>query len=209
MAVDYARLLPDMSLEAPLDRAVLRGFTEMVLEGGNHLVVEVGCGSGRVTRHLAEAGLTVVGFDLSLEMVRLARESGADVPFGVAHAGALPLSGGRFGGVVCWYSLINLPAEALPGVCVELARVACPGAPVVIAFQSGAGEKVERESSYGRPVPLTYYRHRAEDMVQALVDAGFTMHATVRREQALAFESTPQTALLARRADARDDEHRH
>lgn len=206
VAVDYARLVPDMSLEAPLDRAVLGAFAEMVRKGSNHLVVEVGCGSGRLTRHLADAGLTMVGVDLSQEMVKLARASRPEVPFAVAHAGALPLPTGLMGGVVCWYSLINLSGDALPGVCRELARVAAPGAPIVIGFQSGDGEKADRASSYGRPVPLTYYRHRAEEMTDALVAAGFTMHATVRREQTLAFETTPQTSLLARRASDPDDE---
>ena len=58
------------------------------------------------------------------------------------------------GGVVCWYALINLSGDALPGVCGELARVDAPGAPIVIGFQSGDGKKADRASSYGRPVPL-------------------------------------------------------
>jgi ubiquinone/menaquinone biosynthesis C-methylase UbiE len=199
VAADYARLVPDMSLEAPLDRAVLAAFTEMVREQSNRLVVEVGCGPGRVTRHLADAGLAMVGLDVSLEMLKLASASRPELPVAVAHAGALPLRAGVVGGVVCWYSLINLPGEALPRVCQELARVTATDAPVVIGFQSGEGERVVRESSYGRRVPLTYYRHRTEAMTDALVAAGFTMHATVRREASLSFETTQQTQLLARR----------
>jgi hypothetical protein len=152
-----------------------------------------------VTRHLTAAGLTMVGLDVSLEMVKLAGALQPELPVAVAHAGALPLAAGVLGGVVCWYSLINLPGEALPGVCDELARVTAPGAPVVIGFQSGEGERVVREGSYGHPVSLTYYRHKAEAMTDALVAAGFAMHATVRREAALSFETTPQTQLLARR----------
>ena len=73
------------------------------------------------------------------------------------------------------------------------------GAPVVVTFQSGDGERVDRTSPYGHPVPLTYHRHRVEDVVDALVAAGFAMHATVRREPAQAHETTPQAFLLARR----------
>jgi len=156
VAVNYARLVPDMSLEAPLDRAVLGAFRD----GAARQQLPRRRSGMRLTRHLAAAGLTMVGVDLSQEMVKLARASSPEVPFAVAHAGALPLSAGLVGGVVCWYSLINLSGDALPGVCRELARVAAPGAPIVIGFQSGDGEKVDRQSSYGRPVPLTYYRHR-------------------------------------------------
>src|SRR5581483_280221 len=45
--------------------------------GGEHAggsILEIGCGSGRVTELLASAGATVVGIDLSPELLRLARE---------------------------------------------------------------------------------------------------------------------------------------
>ncbi len=71
-------------------------------------------------------------------------------------------------------------------------------ASVVVAFQSGEGERVDRTTAYGHPVPLTYYRHRIADVADALAGAGFALHATVRREPSLAHETTPQAFLLAR-----------
>lgn len=43
------------------------------LHGGR--VVDLGCGSGILARHLARAGYDVLGIDLSAAMIRLARES--------------------------------------------------------------------------------------------------------------------------------------
>lgn len=197
VAVAYARMLPDLTAETPLDRAVLTAFVEMV--GRDELVVEVGCGTGRVTAHLADAGLRVVGVDLSPAMAAVGRAARPDLPFVAGHAGALPLQSGSVGGLVAWYSLINLPTDRLPAVFAELARVARPGAPVVVAFQSGEGERVDRDVSYGEPVALTYYRHRVEVVADALTAAGFVPYATVRRAAVLGFESTPQAALLALR----------
>ena len=188
-----------MSAEAPLDRAVLAAFVEMLVEDGSALVAEVGCGAGRVTRHLHDKGLRVVGFDLSPAMVRVARTLHADLDFAAAEAGALPLSDGVLGGLVAWYSLINMPTMSLRRVFTEFARVTRPGALVLVAFQSGQGQRVDRATSYGQPVPLTYYRHRAEDVTGSLAAAGFTVHAAVERSPALSFESTSQTALLAHR----------
>lgn len=75
MASDYARMLPDMSTEAPLDRAVLAAFAEMVGECRDAPVADVGCGTGRVTKHLHDAGIPVLGFDLSARMAAVARAS--------------------------------------------------------------------------------------------------------------------------------------
>lgn len=199
VAADYALLLPDVTAEAPLDRAVLAAFTEMVKQSGDGLVAEVGCGSGRITAHLADAALRVVGLDLSSGMTTVSRSARPDLAFAVADAGALSLRAGALGGLVAWYSLIHVPTDLLPGVLDEFARVTRPGAPVVVAFQSGEGERVDRPTSYGHPVPLTYYRHRVRDMEDALAGAHFALHATVHREPSRAHETTPQAFLLAQR----------
>lgn len=199
VAENYGRLLPDMSLEAPLDRAVLAAYAEMLADHRAELVAEVGCGTGRVTRHLHEMGVRTVGFDLSPRMVAVARAAHEGSPFAAAHAQALPLRKGALGGLVAWYSLITMPTGSLPAVFAEFARVARSGAPVLVAFQSGDGQRVERSTSYGLPVPLTYYRHRVDEATAALTSAGFTLYASVVRAAALSFESTPQAALLALR----------
>lgn len=200
VATDYARLLPDLAAEAPLDRSLLAAFVEMVEAFGDGLVADVGCGSGRVTAHLADEGLQVIGLDLSGAMVGVARSARPDIAFAVAHAGGLPLRATTLAGLVGWYSLINLPTALLPAVFAEFARVLRPGAPILLAFQSGDGERVDRTTSYGRRVPLTYYRHRLDDAAAALVSSRFAMHATVRREATGNHETTPQAFLLAHRS---------
>ena len=199
VAVDYARLLPDLAVEAPLDRGELAAFVEMVALGKGGTVAEVGCGSGRVTAHLADAGLPVLGLDLSPGMVGVARSAHGDLGFAVAHAAALPVRSGALAGLVAWYSIINLRPDLLPAVFGEFARVTRSAAPLVLAFQSGQGERVDRATAYGHPVPLTYYRHRVESVAGALTGAGWTVHATVRREPLREHETTPQAFLLALR----------
>lgn len=198
VAPDYARLLPDMSVEAPLDRAVLAAFVGLARPGDGP-VAEIGCGSGRVTAHLADEGLRMVGLDLSPCMVAMARSVRPDLALAVAHAEALPVRSGCLGGLVAWYSPIHLPTDRLPGVLAEFARVTSPGAPVVVAFQCGQGERVDRDTAYGHPVPLTYHRHRVQDVADALSAAGFALHASLRREPSQAHETVPQAFLLARR----------
>ena len=197
VAPDYARLLPDMRVEAPPDLAVLSAFVALVEQSEAGPVAEVGCGSGRVTAHLADTGLPMLGLDLSPGMVAAARSAHPDLPFAAAHAGALPLRSGALAGLVAWYSLIHLPSTVLPEVLDEFARVLRPGAPLVVAFQSGRGERVDRATSYGHPVPLSYFRHRVEDVADALAGASFTLQETVHREPSLVHETTAQAFLVA------------
>lgn len=199
VADDYARLLPDMSAEAPLDMAVLTVFVEMVHASPHGPVVDVGCGSGRVTAHLAEAKLPVVGFDLSAGMLAAGHAARRDLPFAVAHAGALPLRTGRAGGLVAWYSLINLRPDLIPAVLAEFARVTSPSATLLLAFQAGEGERVERGTAYGHALPITYFRHHVQDVTDAAVSIGFDIYATVERQPALAHETTAQAFILAKR----------
>lgn len=199
VAVDYARLLPDLMAEAPLDRAILAAFAEMLGAYPGRLIAEIGCGAGRVTRHLQDAGLRVIGLDLSPEMLAIARAANEDLPLVAAHAGALPLRAGTLSGLVAWYSLINMPTDALAEVFAEFARVTRPGATALVAFQAGSGQRVDRTTSYEQPVSLSYFRHDIGQVSRALEEAGFALYATVQRAAALSFESTPQAALLAQR----------
>ena len=201
VADNYARLLPDMSLETPLDRAVLAAYAEMLENRRAEWVADVGCGTGRVTSHLHELGLRPLGLDLSPRRVALAQTAQERLPFVAAHARSLPLRDGAVSGLVAWYSLITMPTASLHAVFAEFARVTRSGAPVLIAFQSGEGQRVERTTSYNLAVPLTYYRHRVDEVTAALTEAGFTLYASVTRAVALSFESTPQAAILVHRND--------
>lgn len=177
----------------------LLGIVEMLGGQTDPLVAEIGCGAGRLTNHLSGAGLRVIGLDLSPEMVRIGHATYQDLWFAAAHAGALPLRAGTVDGLVAWYSLINLPTDALCAAFLEFARVTRPGATVLVAFQAGSGQRVDRTTSYEQPVPLSYYRHDIDDVSQALEQAGFALYAKVHRMATLWFESRPQAALLAQR----------
>jgi SAM-dependent methyltransferase len=61
-------------------------FYERLARGGGGAVLEVGCGTGRITVPLAQAGLEVTGVDLSEAMLAIARRKFAALPTSVqAH----------------------------------------------------------------------------------------------------------------------------
>ncbi|WP_037855085.1 class I SAM-dependent DNA methyltransferase [Streptomyces sp. NRRL S-340] len=94
-------------------------------------VLDLGCGTGVPTaRRLAQAGLDVVGVDLSARMVALAR---AQVPGARFHQGDLadvrphgPLDLGRFEAVAAFFSLLMLPRAEIPGVLSSVRELLVP-----------------------------------------------------------------------------------
>lgn len=202
VAEDYARVLRETVTDESLDRAVLATFVELVKNAGSGPVADVGCGTGRLTAQLADAEIDVFGLDLSTGMVRVGRDARPDLRFGVAHAAGLPLRSGAIGGILAWYSLINLRPDLIPAALLEFSRVTRPGGPLVVAFQSGQGERVDRDAAYGHALPITYFRHRVQDVTDAALVAGFRIYATVVRNPSLPYETTPQAFVLALRDDA-------
>jgi ubiquinone/menaquinone biosynthesis C-methylase UbiE len=197
VAVDYASLLEGELRRSPLDRALLGHFAERVgLEGGGP-VVDVGCGPGRITGHLATLGLDVSGVDLSPGMVAEARRRHTHLDFRVGSLAALDLADASVTGVVAWYSIIHTPPSLLPAVFAELHRVVRPNGLLLLAFQAG-GFTVRHEQAYGHEVSFETHRHDPGDVAAQLADAGFRV--TVRTERAAQdHEKTPQAFLLARR----------
>ncbi len=187
------------AFERPIDRATLNAFAEDLVTVPHALVLDIGCGVGRVTKYLHERGLNVQGLDLSSEMISAARSAHPHLTFGVAPMTELPIDNGSLAAAVLWYSIIHTPASALPDVWNELARVLAPSGRVLLGFQAGDNEEVQRENAYGSSTTMTWYRHNSDDVVKSMERAGFVVQSRVWRVAELAHETTPQAFLTFQR----------
>jgi SAM-dependent methyltransferase len=93
-------------------------------------VLEMGCGLGDLSRHLAGHGAVVTGVDLSANMLGHARDQEAQQPLGIRYlVGDVATTdwwdGERFDGVVCNMALMDI--DDLDGVMATAARVLGPG----------------------------------------------------------------------------------
>jgi|GEM_PF-3164558 len=90
----------------PFEEDTYRFFVEMIkgdLGQSGHLILDVGCGSGAFTRRLAALGHTVVGLDLSEDMLNLAQgncESVGGTSFLRADAESLPFKSESFDAIL-------------------------------------------------------------------------------------------------------------
>ena len=195
----YASRLPDLRAEAPLDLAMLDAFLEAV--GSDAAVLDAGCGTGRLSRHLAARGIRVSGIDLSPGMIAEARRSTPGVAFSVASLDRLPFEADAFSGVMLWYSTIHTPRSGQAAIYREAARVLRPGGHLLVGFQYGTGERdlSARYRDLGRDVTLTRYRLLPDEVSEWAAYAGLEEIARLVRRP-VAQESDDQAmVLLARR----------
>jgi len=80
VADDYARQLPGLEAETALDVALLHDFADRCATAAAGPVLDAGCGTGRLSAHLAGRGLDVVGVDGSAGMVAVARRAHPGLP---------------------------------------------------------------------------------------------------------------------------------
>ena len=212
VAANYADLLADSLAQHPFDRAVLSLYAELVhaaagVSDTKPQVVDVGCGPGRITAHLAGLGLDASGIDLSPAMIDQARQRHPGLKFAVGSMTALdelppstpsPWDGpDGLDGLVAWYSVIHVPPARHPAVYAGFRRVLRTGGHLLLAFQRG-DVKREITEAYGKQ-GLRYDAYRLQpDQVEAeLADAGFAHVARLARAP-IGQEKTPQAYVIAR-----------
>ncbi|SDT10747.1 class I SAM-dependent methyltransferase [Actinoplanes derwentensis] len=202
-AAAYVSAVPDPGVEAPIDRAMVDAFIAAVTAAGaDPLVLDAGCGAGRMSRYLADRGCRVRGVDLSEGMVSYARRDHPDLDFAVGSLAALPYPDRRFAGVLLWYSAIHTPPAGQSRLFAEAARVLRPGGHLLIGFQAGEGVR-DVSPVYlrlGYQVRLDRYCYSADQVAGFLASAGLReVSRLIRRPRDN--ERDDQAMVLARADD--------
>ena len=115
-------------------------FLELIADGGK--ILDAGCGSGRDTKFFKERRYSVVAFDYSSEIVRLASEyigepvlhmSFDDVEFE-----------NEFDGIWACASIIHVPKDKISGVLSKLSRALKENGILYTSFKYGDAEETRK-----------------------------------------------------------------
>ncbi|MDH6120369.1 class I SAM-dependent methyltransferase [Kitasatospora sp. GAS204B] len=197
VAVDYARGVMKPAEFAPLSRAMLAAFAELVLAAGAGPVADLGCGPGHLTAHLARAGLSAFGVDLSPRMIELARQAYPELRFELGSMTALELGDDELGGILAHFSTHHTPPEALPAVFAECYRVLAPGGHLMLAGHVGDGEQLSPTRAYGdHPVSYAWYLLPAPRIAELLDQAGFVRTAQLVQQPGEGVKRASVTLLV-------------
>jgi SAM-dependent methyltransferase len=175
----YAEHLGSELREKPLDRHLLNRFAEETR--GRGLVVDLGCGPGHVTKYLHDQGVTMVGVDLSPEMIKCAQRLHPGPEFRVGTVRTLDFPAGSLIGVVAFYLIVHFESSELETVVREIRRVLAPGGIALLSFHVG-DQLVHVDDLFGAPVNLDFCFHVPDDVIDALSAKGLQVTERVERE---------------------------
>lgn len=160
----FANRLGGVSLSHELDT-----FACMLPNGAR--VVDVGAGPGHYTMALAARGLLAIPVDLSIELLRVARDNGLDCST-LVDLRRLPFARGNLDGIWASASLLHLPKSALHGALHELRRVVRLSGVLYCSMKLGEGEGWE-QSSQGAERFFAYYFE--DEIDRALTETGWAI----------------------------------
>ena len=125
-----------------LDRQLFcdRPLLDLLRNVSEKVVLDIGCGNGRISREVAKRAGKVIGIDASEEMLEQARRLDKDVgniEFILASAEQLPFSDRQFDAALCSMTIITFPTvEMMKGMFKEAARVLKPGGILAISWNN-------------------------------------------------------------------------
>jgi ubiquinone/menaquinone biosynthesis C-methylase UbiE len=141
--------------------------------GPGHTVLDAGCGAGvPVMQMLVDAGLSVVGIDLSSVQLELARARVAAAQLAQADLSMVPFGDGSFDGLVSYFAVIHVPRADHRHVFAEFRRVVRPGGVALLCLGAGdAPEDDDAESWLGTRMFWSHFD--VETNLEMLRAAGF------------------------------------
>ena len=130
------------------DNDYLEKFCEELTPGAR--VLDLGCGPGVDTKKLSHRHFELYGFDLSQELLEIAKKQTPSANFlQGSMLESLPYEDSYFDGIFAKASLLHIPKEKIDFVLNEIERVLKANGIIHIAVKKGDGEKVIVEKDYG------------------------------------------------------------
>ena len=137
-------------------------------------VLDVGCGHGRDAHYFTAHGCRVIGVDMSVGLLFIARQTAPGASFCQADMRRLPFPAASFKGLWVCASLLHIPRTDAPMALREFRRVLKPGGVLYVGVKAGTGEAWVSTQAYGGAERFFVY-YRPEELAALVREAGFSI----------------------------------
>ena len=196
VAADYARTFGDDLERMPLDRELLEAAVDDAPRGW---VLEAGCGPAPAARYIGGRTPAVVGLDLSVAMLAVARARCPQLPVVEGDLRQLPLRDGCCGLVVAMYCLHNVARQDVPRALAEIHRVLVGAGVLLVATHLGTGDVVVEEFLGHRVKAVGGALYARDELVELLTAAGFAVEREEHRDPLAHEHATERIYVVLRR----------
>ena len=142
----------------------------------NSTIIDLGCGVGKHGHYCASKGHHVTGYDISEEMIKLAKKCNTRYPMDFLCVADMCdiRSEALFDGVVAMYSLIHLTREQTICTFQNLKKNLKPNAKIVVSVLMGKGERYVPEVL--RPDLMQFIKYyNEEELIELVTSLDFSV----------------------------------
>ncbi len=176
----YGAKFSDELAHKHLDRLLLTAFAAENRQRGR--LLDLGCGPGQTTAFLNNCGVqSIIGADISPQMIAVAREQNPPLEFEVADILSLPFADQTFGAAVAFYAIVHFDFEQLKQAFTEISRVLMSGGEFLFSFHIG-DQTVHLDEFLDKPVNIDFYFFEPPKIIALLNETGFEIVDAIERE---------------------------
>lgn len=151
----------------------LKRFAEYIKSNNGREVLELGCGSGVQTKLLLSLGLSVVGIDISPNMISEAKKRAPKGDYLVGDIATVGFAKDSFDGVYARASLLHIPKKLIPKVLKSINKMLRPDGYFYLAIKEGEGEGEIEDVRHGVNVKRFFSFFVKEEIEKLIEEADF------------------------------------
>jgi ubiquinone/menaquinone biosynthesis C-methylase UbiE len=132
---------------------IVDSFLSNIVPAG--VILDVGCGEGRDILAFRQRGYKVVGMDISLGMLAIAKDQNNLACIMQSDMRSIPVASSSISGLWSWASIHHIPKAETLATFEEFRRVLKPKGAILITTKMGSGESMV--FTYGLPRFFAFY----------------------------------------------------
>jgi SAM-dependent methyltransferase len=158
-------------------------------------VIDIGCGTGAVTKYIYSKGIEVIGMDLSEEMIKIAKANHPQIEFKVEDIRTLTYPENTFNGIWAGHCLFHLSREDFILSLDKFSEMLKKDGVFGFVMNEGEGYiELPEPLDDNLAIPLTLYS--VNELTELLEKAGFKVEEIIKKEPIINSEVRPYQKIF-------------